>query len=131
MKFTNLFYSSYWFSQPVIATRNVYLFWLISLIVLTGAGLGCLIAEKFTEKGVNKKIFNKFGDLFSSLGIAGLILFFFRQQSVPLLGNRIWFLVWGIVFLVWLGVVLKYIFLRVPQVRIEQEKKAKLEKYLP
>ncbi|MFA6105400.1 MAG: hypothetical protein WC725_02250 [Patescibacteria group bacterium] len=131
MKFSNLFYSTYWFKQPVIAVRNVYYFWLVSLIVLAGVGLGCLIAEKFVKNGVNKKILDKFGDLFSSMGIAGLVLFFFRQQSVPLLGYRVWFLAWGVVFVIWLGVILKYVILRVPKVKAEQAEKARIEKYLP
>ena len=131
MKFSNLFYSTYWFSQPVIASRNVYLFWLVSLIVLSGTGFACLIAEKFTQKGINKKILDKFGDLFTSMGISGLILFFFRQQSVPLLGYRFWFLGWAIIFVIWLALILKYLILRVPEVRVEQAEKARKEKYLP
>ena len=131
MSFSNLFYSTYWLKQPVIAINKVYYIWLVVLLVLTGTGLVCLIAERFTEKGINKKILDKFGDLSSSMGIAGLIFFFFRQQSVPLLGYRIWFLLWAIVFVAWLGSILKYLFMRVPEVRAEQAEKARKEKYLP
>lgn len=131
MSFANLFYSSYWLKQPVIASRSIYYIWLGGLLVLVAAGLASLISERFIQSSVNKKILSKFGDLLSSMGIAGLILFFFRQQSVPLLGLRFWFLFWVVIFAIWLAKILKYIILRVPEIKIEQTEKARKEKYLP
>lgn len=131
MKFTNLFYSSYWLNQPVIATKSVYFVWLIGLLVVFAGGLAALIAASFTKTNLNKTILKKFGDLFTNMGIAGLFFFFCRQQSVPLFGLRIWFLIWAVVFAVWLGFVLKYLLKRVPAIKTEQEEKAKKEKYLP
>jgi phosphotransferase system glucose/maltose/N-acetylglucosamine-specific IIC component len=131
MRLANLFYSTYWFKQPVVATKSAYFIWLIGLLAVFAVGLGALIASSAAKSNLNKTILRKFGDLFSNMGIAGLLLFFCRQQSIPLFGLRIWFLVWGIVFAIWLGFVLKYLFKRVPAIKLEQEEKARKEKYLP
>jgi hypothetical protein len=131
MKFTNLFNSSYWLNQPVIATKSVYFIWLIGLLAVFAIGLGSLIFSSVAKSNLNKTILKKFGDLFSDMGIAGLFFFFCRQQSIPLFGLRIWFLIWLIVFVIWLGFVLKYLLKRVPAIKLEQEEKARKEKYLP
>jgi hypothetical protein len=104
---------------------------LIGLLVIAGAGLGALIAAAFAKSNLNKTILKKVGDLFSYLGIIGLVFFFFRQQSIPVFGLRIWFLFWAIAFASWFAVIMKYVLKRVPEIKAEQAEKARKEKYLP
>ena len=131
MNFSNLFHASYWFKLPVIATKSVYWVWLVGLLVIAAAGLGLLIAGAISKTTINKNLFKKFGDLFSTMGIVGLIFFAFRQQSIPLFGLRIWFLMLLVVGVIWLAVVMKYLLKRVPEIKAQQEAKARKEKYLP
>ena len=131
MNFKNLFYSTYWFKQPVIATRGVYYAMLGVLLGMFVIGvLGRYLSSK-TEDTIKKKLLFSSGEMFAWLGSAGLILFFFRQQSVPLLGWRIWFLFWAIILAAWSAKILRYALKRAPAIKSEQAEKAILKKYLP
>jgi hypothetical protein len=131
MSIRNLLYLSYWFKQPVIATRSVYLVWLFGLLVMVAVGIACYVWRRYAATKILNGVLEKIGNLASTMGITGLVFFFFRQQSVPFLGWRFWFLLWGIIVIAWAGRIIKYIVKRVPEIKAEQEAKARKEKYLP
>lgn len=131
MSIRNFFYSSYWFSQPVIANRWVFWVWLLMLLAILAGGVAALIVKKSTEEKVMARIWQRVGNLGISMGLAGLLFFFFRQQSAYFLGWRFWFLGWAIVLAAWGASILKYYLKRVPEIRVEQAARLQKEKYLP
>lgn len=131
MSFANLFYYSYWFKVPVIATGSVYWTMLVALLGLVAVSIAAAVAGDTLERKSLGNLARKIFNLSLSMGLTGLVLFFFRQESAPLLGWRIWFLVWGVVLVIWTAMILRYFFLRVPQIRAENSERQQKEKYLP
>ncbi|MEK7625459.1 MAG: hypothetical protein AAB467_03875 [Patescibacteria group bacterium] len=131
MSITNLFYYTYWFKVPVIATGFVYWTMLLILIGLLALGLAASLARKSFEEKSFGKLAQKINNLGVGMGLSGLVLFFFRQQSAPVLGWRIWFLVWGVSLIIWLAMIIRYYVKRVPAIKAEQSARHEKEKYLP
>ncbi len=131
MSIKNLFYFTYWFKVPVIATGFVYWAMLLVLIGLLAFGVAASVARKAFEERSLGNLAQKINNLGVAMGLSGLVLFFFRQQSAPVLGWRIWFLVWGISLAIWVTKILRYYFKRVPQIRAENAERQQKEKYLP
>lgn len=64
-------------------------------------------------------------------GFVGLILVFFRWQSIPYFGTRIWLVLWLIAAAVWFLFVMNYLLKKFPKERkIDEERKTR-ERYLP
>ena len=131
MNLKNLLYYSYWFKVPVIATGFVYWVMLLVLIGLVALGVAASVARKAFEEKSLGNLAQKINNLGVAMGLSGLVLFFFRQQSAPILGWRIWFLVWVVVLVIWIAMILRYYFKRVPQIRAEHAERQQKEKYLP
>jgi len=61
----------------------------------------------------------------------GLVWMFFRQERVMFLSLRFWLLLWVGVFVWWVLSIVKYVTKRVPEIKTEEERLARIEKYLP
>lgn len=131
MNFSNFLKSEYWFSQPSPAVKEVYWVWVGGLLILVAIGIFSLVAKMYLKDKTLNTFLDKLSSLGLTTGILGLIFFFFRQQNVFLLGYRMWFLLWGILFLVWAIKVLKYYFKRIPEIKSEQQERMRKQKYLP
>lgn len=131
MKLTNLLYWSYWFTQPNLAARGVEKTYLIILfgITLIG-GVFLFLKQKQVEKAI-ANLYGRYGNWGVTMGLTGLVLFFFRQQHVFFLGWRIWFLIWLAVLVVWLLPIVRYHVRRVPEIRQLNKARLAKEKYLP
>lgn len=131
MNITNLFSWHYWFSQPFMA-RGVALWILVcGFLFFIIAGLVLKIIAQYVGAKPAKTLLRRFSTLGVVMGFLGLIWMFFRQERVAFLGWRFWWLVW-LGFLAWWVIRTGYyIFKRLPQLKMEQEKKERIEKYLP
>lgn len=127
-----LFSWSYWFTYYPSAFAGSA-FWL----VVGAAGVGVVggIVLWFSSKGVNEPTWRKIMRRVAKLGITvGLLVwlsFFFTQTYTPLFGNRFWFLLWGLMALVWLAFIVRYAIWIAPQERTERAKQQEYKKYLP
>ncbi len=94
---------------------------LFPLLRFVGAKKGALL---------KKRLF-RLSSFCLALGLTGLALLFFNYEKATLLGSRIWFLVCGLGFLVWLGFILRDIFVHLPREKKTISEKEKFAKYLP
>jgi len=131
MSIKNLLYSSYWFSQPQIATRGVLWFWIGFFLVLILGGLVLLILQRTQPDKALRLVFTRFGNCALAMGIIGIIWFYFRQERVLILGWRFWLVLWGAVFAIWIFKVIRYAVKRIPQIRAENKDREAREQYLP
>lgn len=131
MSVFNLFYFSYWFSQPAILYGAARWAWVMILLTLTLGGLILKIAQKTRPESAAREARRRFGNLFLGLGIWGLIWFFFRQEGVVFLAWRFW-LIPLVVILAWgLFKNIKYAVVRLPKIKAEQQARELKSKYLP
>lgn len=130
---TNLLKFSYWLDvRPLFFTPVI--FWILFGFFMAAVVLGAassLIISKNKQNKFKKKIWVKVSSWGYTAGLIGLLLIFLKQQRAPYLGMRVWIFLWLIYSFVWLALILKYIFIKVPKIRREQKQKEEFEKYLP
>ncbi len=131
MSIINLFRLDYWFVQPFVATGMSLWLLIGCFLVLVFAGLVCKIVSLYKEEKFKKVILKRSSHLAMTMGFLGLVWMFFRQERVMFLSWRFWLLVWVVVFGWWLSSIIKYMVKRVPEIRTEEERLARIEKYLP
>ncbi len=131
MQFQNLLEVDYWFGQPFSAQGRSLWLLIGGFLLFVLAGLICKIAAQFQEEKYKTSVLKRFGTLGLTLGFFGLVWMFFRQEGVMLLSYRFWLLVWVIALGLWLYSIIKYLVTRVPEIKSEQDRRARIEKYLP
>lgn len=131
MEFGNLFTFSYWFSQPLPAEKEAYWIWVLILLAITAVGFGCLIYKNYIKDKGLSLVLEKASNLGLTIGVIGIMLFFFRQQNIFFLGWRFWFLLWFVGLIIWKARIVRFFLKRVPEIRSEQADRERKEKYLP
>ncbi len=131
MNIANLFHLDYWFSQPFVAAGSSLWLLIGGFLVLVLAGLVCKIVSLYKEEKFKKVILKRSSHLAMTMGFLGLVWMFFRQERVVFLSLRFWLLLWVAVFVWWTLLIVKYITKRVPEIKTEEERLARIEKYLP
>lgn len=131
MNIMNLFQLSYWFQQPFIARGTTVWIWVIIFLVSIFVGLILKFVQQQVREKYLKKIFNSFANVGLAAGLLGLLWLFFRQQQVPFLAWRFWllFIVGYAVFVIVKNI--KFVVVRLPDIRVEHAEKDIKEKYLP
>lgn len=61
----------------------------------------------------------------------GFLLTWFAYEQVQFFGARFWLLAWALAFLIWLGFIIKYVMVVVPEQAADFAERARIEKYLP
>lgn len=131
MRLSNLLTTSYWFSQPDPALNTVKVIWFAVFFGLIAAGLVALFLRQRTEDGALKLAFGRGANLVLTMGLTGLLFFFFRQENVAFLGWRFWFFAWFVGVLWWGAVYGRYLVKRLPVIRAEQKERELRERYSP
>lgn len=124
---------SFWFDRdpsPLLIASSRLLFAILAIIFTLGV-IVRVVATRRTEDRFTLELFRRLGTLCLTMGVIGLVFFFFTYQGIPFLGMRLWFLLWGIGLLVWLGGIMHWVKKVVPAERANIAKRALREKYLP
>ncbi len=129
----NLLTYGFWFSllpEPFIRPMLILLVAIFGVMVALSIALRIIASKKkgdmYWAKGGAK-----FAGLFQWTGVIGLILVWLGEEQIYFFGARFWFLVLGLVFLIWLAAVLKYVLKTIPKRAAEFAERARIEKYLP
>lgn len=103
------------------------------LLLLFGLEIiGAIIIAIFNrQKGIYRKLKNKFFSLFLTTGIIGISFIFFRQQQIPYIGSRLPLILLFLTFLIWFGFIIRYWIVILPKEISKKKEKEKFEKYLP
>lgn len=131
MQFRNFLYTSYWLTQPNLATKGVETVYLVILLGLVLGGIVALLVRRTQTVPALIVLMNRYTTCGISMGLIGLLLFYFREQHVFFLGWRVWFLLWFVVLAAWLGRLITYHIRRVPKIIALAAERASREKYLP
>lgn len=124
----------FWFDKkppvmmPVFQQSFFYFFG--ALVVLSLIITVLIRPKKKTDPWVAKG-FQKVSSWCLTMGIAGLIIFFFSFEQVPFLSMRFWYIVWLIAAVAWLVWVVRFFVKVVPAEKAKIRQKKELEKYIP
>jgi small-conductance mechanosensitive channel len=131
MYFAQFFRLSYWFSIPLTENRVTYIvLWSLCALALVAA-IGLRAYQTRVQDSLRRKILIRFSNVAFFFGILGLILTFFRKETLPLLSWRIWSLIVLGITLYWLYGIIRYLRVRVPEIRKQNAERERFEKYLP
>lgn len=130
MSFFNLFYFSYWFSQPLTARGAVMWAWVGGFLAIVLFGLVMQILRLYQKQKWSKEISRRFGNWGVNMGLWGLLWMFFRQERIAFLAWRFWVIIWLVVTAIWLYRLLYYVIKRVPKIKEEEAVKELKNKYL-
>jgi glucan phosphoethanolaminetransferase (alkaline phosphatase superfamily) len=120
----------YWFNfHPTNLSPDGLQFLTIFLAVLLFLAIIFSLAKK-RIRGLYHKIYRRLSSFFLTNFIIGIFLLFFAYEAVPFLSSRIWFLLWVLGMLVWLGFII-YALAQIPKLKEKLAKEQEYKKYLP
>lgn len=125
--------ANFWFARdpaPLLAVNVRLLFGVFALLFVLGVVVR-VVARRRKEDRLVTETFRRIGQLGVTMGLLGLLLFFFAYQEIPFLGMRVWFLLWGVGLFVWIGTVVRYATKIVPAERRRLSARSERSKYLP
>lgn len=129
----NLLSLSFWFQlQPPMFLGWIGTSLLVVFALMTVIGLVLKIygvksgLEKYRKRAVQKA-----GSLLLTMGLAGLMFYFFTYERLPLLSMRIWLIVWLGVVVLWIWSIYQFIKIEIPRVEALRQERERLEKWLP
>jgi hypothetical protein len=123
----------FWFAlQPngLSPTFEKGFFALFGLMIIIGAVMR-IVARQKKHGRYHIMTFKHVAAMLITMGFVGLVWFFFTFELIYLLGSRFWFLVWIIGLVAWCGHIIKFVKVRIPEMRAAGERKAQENKYLP
>ena len=106
------------------------LFIAFAAFLILGAIVRMVAVRRKEDKHVTE-VFNRAGRLGVTMGLIGLIIFFFSFEQIPFFGARFWYLFWGLGFLSWTAAIVRYVIRVVPRERSAEVARQEREKYLP
>lgn len=131
MSFANLFSWSYWFHQPFSAHGAVLWVWVLGFLALVAGGLVARFIRQKKQDRQIREVYSRIGSMAITLGLLGLLWFFFRQERIPFFAWRFWVALWLLGFIWWAIKLALYTVKRLPAIREEKAKREVMEKYLP
>ena len=128
-----VFSFEYWFDltpEPLAKPALIFLLALYGATLAVGVAARVLAAKKsgsmYWAKGGAKVARMCFW-----MAPIGFLLVWFAYEQVQFFGSRFWFPAWALALLVWLGFIIKYVMVIVPERAADFAEKARIEKYLP
>ncbi|MCH8049351.1 hypothetical protein IH979_01420 [Patescibacteria group bacterium] len=124
---------NFWFNlQPQALSPTFERFFFLafgSMIII--AAVSRIVARHRKEDRYLLKIYRKLTRMFLTMGIFGMLIFFFNFEELYFFGARFWFLVWGIGLIVWIVMIVRFAKVRVPAMKEEHLRGREEERYMP
>ena len=125
---------SFWFDRrPPIMEEffSQLFFYTFGALVVLALIITVIVKKKKKEDPWVAKGFQKISSWCLTMGIFGLVIFFFSYERIPLLSMRIWFVVWLIAAIVWLVFIIKFFIKVIPREKAKIKEQEKKKQYLP
>jgi hypothetical protein len=118
--------------RPPVLHKGYAIFGIIFLVVVIIAGMvSWYLGRRLKGDIFLKKLYDKLTAFCLTSGLAGLILFAFRQWQVYFFGSRFLLLLWFIGWLTWLAYIIYFWVKIIPDRREAKDAEDLFGKYLP
>lgn len=124
----------FWFNlEPGALSPSMEQFFFVffGAFVILGAVVRVVARHKKKDDKYAVLIYRKVGQLLLTMGILGMLFFFFTFEEAYFLGARFWFLLWGIGVIAWAASIFRFARTTVPAMRERHQKGKENERYLP
>lgn len=124
---------AFWFNLSPVALSPTFstIFFLVFAGFIIGGALLRIKARHKKDDRYLVQIYRRIAAMLTTMGIVGLVLFFFTYEEIFLFGARFWYLLWAIGLGVWIWYIVKFIRKTVPELKADSAHKAEGNKYLP
>lgn len=110
----------------------LYLAFIFTLLIIVAAVIAAVkILKKSSTFPTSSKLLSKWFHFCLIIGLAGLVLIFFRYQGIAYLGSRLMMIFLAIWSLIWVLTIIFYRVFTIPKESKIREEKERFEKYLP
>ena len=116
--------------RPGALSVGVFRAILVFVIILAVLTLFFYFLKKQKKFGFYKRILSRLNNLCLANVIIGTFIIFFVYEQLPFLSMRIWFLLWLLGILVWLGFIVNSM-LKIPKLKKNQAEEENYQKYIP
>lgn len=130
---SSLFQPTYWLTlQPpeVGGLAGNILFGVFVAFLVLGI-IGRIVVDRRGDDRYKREIGSRISSLLITMGVLGIILYFFSFEEVQLFGARFWYPFWILATLVWGFFILRFVQRDVPAKRAREEALKAQGKYLP
>lgn len=93
--------------------------------------IGRIVVDRRGDDRYKKEIGSRISSLFITMGLLGVILFFFSFEQIQLFGARFWYPIWMITVLVWGFFIVRFVKREIPAKRAREEMLREQSRYLP
>ena len=124
---------SYWLTlEPAVVTGGIgQVIFLCFLVVFTIGIVARITGPARMPDRFAKRLVKQVGTALVIMGALGVILYFFSYENVRLFGARIWYPVWLIGLVSWLGYYAWTAKKKIPLLRASQTARKEINAYLP
>ncbi len=125
---------SFWFARepgPLTVSSSQILFAVFAVLFTLGVIIRVVATKRRHEDRYVASLFRRIGGMLVTMGILGLVWFFYAYEEIPFLGARFWVLAWGVIGLIWIARIVRFAKRDVPAHRAFDATRAAREKYLP
>lgn len=129
----NFFDPSYWFTlhpAEVGGLSGNIIFGIFVLLFVLGI-IARIVASNKTKDRYVQNFGMRTGSMLITMGIIGIVLYFFSYERVYLLGARFWYVLWLIGLIVWAVFLFRFASKTVPEMRKRDSVRAQYRKYFP
>lgn len=130
---SSFFQPTYWFTlqPPEIGGILGYIVFGVFVAFLILGIVGRIVSDQKGNDRYKKEIGSRISSLFITMGVLGIILFFFSFEEIQLFGARFWYPVWAIATAVWIFFLVRFVKQEIPAKRLREESLKAKAKYLP
>jgi hypothetical protein len=130
---SSFFSPSYWFtlSPPQVNGTLGHLVFGFFVLCFVAGIVSRIVASNRIEDQYIEQIGGRIGTLLITMGLLGVLLFFFSFERVTLFGARFWYLIWILTTALWVFFIVRFIKRDIPSMRQRDIERKAISKYLP
>jgi hypothetical protein len=123
----------YWISVEPPSTDGVtgYVYFGVIAAFILAAIVFRVLRGRVKDNRARAELFRHLGRLLMSMGVIGLVLYFFSYENLRFLGGRFWYLLWALATLLWAGWIVWHATRTLPAMNTVAREQSEREKYLP
>lgn len=128
-----LFSLDFWFNlQPIGLTPlfSKIIFVIFTAFIVFGA-VANIVARNRKDDHLLVQAYRRIAQMLYVMGWVGFFIWFASYETLYLFGARFWYLIWVVGLIVWMWRIFVYITKVIPELRVDLQHRADVNKYLP
>lgn len=124
---------SYWLTMnpPEVGGLLGTIVFVVFVVFFVLGIVGHLVAERKESDRFVRTAGHKISSLLVTMGLLGVLLFFFSFEGIRMFGARFWYPLWVILVLLWFFLIVRYLKRDVPLQRAREASRRAQRQYLP